>query len=168
MALTKILSSGLFTNFVNGMTMVDQWRLTASFTTNDATVTGWEQPDDATFANLGTAMTEASGIFTFPSTGLYKIHLIINGVNGSSDNSMSVQTQISSDSGSTYDAVAAAISGSASQNYSVSSDVLVNVTNATTFRCRFQTNSLGSGTNVYGDTDYNRSMVTFMRIADSQ
>jgi hypothetical protein len=168
MALTKVRSSGLFTDFNNGVVVVDQYRLTASFTTDSATVTGWEQNDDSSFSNLGTSMTEASGIFTFPSAGLYLIFYFGNGTNGSGDNTMSVQTQISTDSGSTYDLVAGAISGSAGQNYSVSSEAIVNVTDASTFRCRFFTNSMASGTAVYGDTNYNRTAVTFIRLADSQ
>jgi hypothetical protein len=159
MALTKVRSSGLFTDFNNGVVVVDQYRLTASFTTDSATVTGWEQNDDSSFSNLGTSMTEASGIFTFPSAGLYLIFYFGNGTNGSGDNTMSVQTQISTDSGSTYDF---------GQNYSVSSEAIVNVTDASTFRCRFFTNSMSSGTQVYGDTSYNRTAVTFIRLADSQ
>ena len=178
MALSKIQAESMnladtyaFTGTVSGasaLTVADQRRLTATFSTDSATVTGWEQPDNATFANLGAAMTEASGIFTFPSSGLYLVFYFGQGTNASGDNSFSVRTEISSDSGSTYDYVTQAISGSGGQNYSVTSEALVNVTDASTFRCRFFTNSMASGTHIYGDTDYNRTAVTFIRLADAQ
>ena len=63
-----------------GITMADQFRLSANFTTSGGTVTGWERPTDANgnnmrFAQLGTGMTESSGIFSFPSTGYYLIYI---------------------------------------------------------------------------------------------
>ena len=178
MALTKVRAGGVnladtfaFTGTVTGasaVTVVDQWRLTSNFTTDGGTLSPWEQPDDVTFSNAGTSMTVSSGVFTFPSSGLYLVFYFGQGTNGSGDNSMSVQTKISSDSGSTYDIVTSAISGSGGQNYSVTSESLVNVTDASTFRCKFDTQSMGSGTAVYGDTNYNRTAVTFVRLADAQ
>ena len=35
-----------------------------------------ERSDDATTGTIGTGMTESSGIFTFPSTGIYRIQVI--------------------------------------------------------------------------------------------
>ena len=53
--------------------MLDQWRLSATISDNDTTLTGWERPDDSSFGRIGTGMTESSGIFTFPSTGVYLV-----------------------------------------------------------------------------------------------
>ena len=54
--------------------MIDQWRLNADFGTNDAVInTGWERPDDPSYGRVGTGMTESSGIFTFPTTGVYPV-----------------------------------------------------------------------------------------------
>ena len=68
MALTKILAGGMS----SGITMADQFRLTASLTSS-GTLTNWERPTDANgnnmlFAQLSTGMTQSSGIFSFPST----------------------------------------------------------------------------------------------------
>jgi hypothetical protein len=58
-----------------GITEADQWRLTT--TTNQATdadiTTNWERVDSTGWDKIGTGMTESSGIFTFPSTGIYLI-----------------------------------------------------------------------------------------------
>ena len=68
--------TGLTSGFKNGITMADQWRLTAN--TNQG-VSGdissnWERVDTDGFNYIGTGLTESSGVFTFPSTGIYLIN----------------------------------------------------------------------------------------------
>ena len=62
---------------VKGMTMADQWRLTTnlslSATTTTVITSNWERPDQTGWAYVGTGMSESSGVFTFPETGIYKI-----------------------------------------------------------------------------------------------
>ena len=58
-----------------GITMADQWRVYNSqgVTGNVATnITSWERNDN-NFAGIGSAMTNSSHEFTFPSTGIYFI-----------------------------------------------------------------------------------------------
>ena len=68
--------SGTATGFgLAGITMADQWRTynTQSIGSNTtATITSWERNDN-TFAGIGSAMNESSGIFTFPTTGIYLV-----------------------------------------------------------------------------------------------
>ena len=69
------LSFGAVATGVDGITMADQWRTynTQSISGNTATtVTSWERNDNQ-FAGIGSAMTESSGIFTFPTTGIYLV-----------------------------------------------------------------------------------------------
>jgi hypothetical protein len=67
--------SGLAT--VNGITEADTWRITSNFTATtggyQAITSNWERDDSNLNINMGTGMTESSGIFTFPSTGVYLI-----------------------------------------------------------------------------------------------
>ena len=58
-----------------GITMVDQWRSTAAFTGNaDPIASNLEREDTApALSYFGSGMTESSGIFTFPSTGIYMV-----------------------------------------------------------------------------------------------
>jgi len=64
------LSSG----FANGITMVDRWRLSSNLTgTNQPISSNLERADETDAGFIGTGMTESSGIFTFPSTGIYLI-----------------------------------------------------------------------------------------------
>src|SRR5210317_502917 len=65
------VASGATNNL--GITMADQWRLTTNLTGDQDPITNLERPDESYFAKIGTGMTESSGIFSFPSTGLYLI-----------------------------------------------------------------------------------------------
>ena len=57
----------------------DTWRLSANFTIASAGIdydltSNWERVDDSGAGYLGTGMTESSGIFTFPATGIWLIN----------------------------------------------------------------------------------------------
>ena len=62
------------TSFTAGITMADQWRLTTTFQ-GDANpiASNLERVDTTGQGYIGSAMTQSSGIFTFPSTGVYEI-----------------------------------------------------------------------------------------------
>ena len=69
------ISGASLTGLSPGITMADQWRTynTQSISGNTATtVTSWERNDN-TFAAIGSAMNESSGVWTFPTTGIYLV-----------------------------------------------------------------------------------------------
>ena len=173
LAANAVSSAKMFSGFANGITMVDQFRLTANLTNpGSANITAnLERVDDASFSKMGTGMTESSGVFTFPSTGLYRIQAIgLFHIASGNDGAAELVTSVSSDSGSNYDVMAMAISGnlSGSQSYNThSSEAFVNVTNASTFRAKFETGSFAACTLV-GNTDYNQTSFSFIRLGDSQ
>ena len=61
-----------------GINEVDQWRVHTDFAgwVSAAIVSSnWERCDNApTLSKIGTGMSESSGIFTFPSTGIWQIY----------------------------------------------------------------------------------------------
>ena len=87
MSLVKLNSrSGL----TAGITMADAWRITANFekgSSGSAYLTSnWERVDTDGFGQIGTGMSNSSGEFSFPSTGIYFIHFqaYCDGQNGAS------------------------------------------------------------------------------------
>ena len=72
--------TGLASGFVNGggLTEIDHFRLSSAFTGDAEPITSnLERIDNSgLFEKTGTGMTESSGVFTFPSTGKYRIDLI--------------------------------------------------------------------------------------------
>ena len=71
------ISGANLTNLpASGITVADQWRLTAQKNTSSSQSiisANLEQIDTAGQGTLGSAMAESSGVFTFPSTGIYLV-----------------------------------------------------------------------------------------------
>jgi len=154
---------------LGGITEADQWRLTADISNPSGDVSSnLERVDDATFSKIGTGMSESSGIFTFPSTGLYQVTQSIQ-INANSDAFMGVYTKVSTDSGSSYTNIALTAAGitSGSTNATSTISVFINVTNASTFRVKFEYVSF-AGATVKGDTAQNETAFMFIRLGDSQ
>ena len=150
----------------------DMFRLSAD-TSNGANAditANLERVDDATFSKIGTGMTESSGIFTFPSTGLYQV--VCNpSVIAVSDNQAMVLTNVSSNSGGAFDEVAVATGGGGGSSYdmnSVYSSTFVNVTNASTFQVKFTTDSFGASSRLQGSSNKNRTSFAFIKLGASQ
>ena len=167
-----VTSAKMFSGFANGITEADQWRLTADLSNNGnlEITANLERVDDATFSKMGTGMSESSGVFTFPSTGLYFISMVTLIYVISGDGSAGVDMKISSDSGSNYDLVAHSDGGngnSAATYLTVTAETFVNVTNASTFRVKFFTNSM-TNSQLRGNTNSNDTSFTFIRLGDSQ
>jgi len=157
-----------------GITEADMWRLTAETGngTNAVISANLERVDDATFSKIGTGMTQSSGVFTFPSTGLYEVTanpMIL----ADDDANAYVKCDVSSDSGSNFDEVLRANGGNDGSNgnqhiVSVVQSTLVNVTNATTFRVKFSTESFSNASRLMASSDFNQTTFKFIRLGDSQ
>ena len=117
-------------------------------------------------------MTESSGVFTFPKTGLYKVIFEAEISNSNTDSNVEINVYVSSNSGSTYDRRGQMkVSGTASDTDTVggaSRSIVVNVTDASTFRYKLETDTLGSGSAIVGNTNNDRTSILFERITDSQ
>ena len=69
----KIMHNGLN---VTPTPMVDHWRMSSDTSDGtDATITAWNQVSTSNHqaGRIGSSMSVSSGIFTFPSTGIYNI-----------------------------------------------------------------------------------------------
>ena len=155
-----------------GITEADQFRLTAQLQANaDPISSNLERVDDATFSKIGTGMSLSSGVYTFPSTGLYLVGCHAE-FQISQDIGAEVQTFVSSDSGSNFDIVAVAMGGEQSSSFAhftSYSSTYVNVTDASTFRVKFKADGFAStDTRLRGDTGYNMTSFDFIRLGDSQ
>ena len=63
-------------NYTSGITEADSWRITTDNTASGANflTSNWER-NDRYFSKIGTGLTESSGVFSFPSTGIYSINM---------------------------------------------------------------------------------------------
>ena len=156
---------------VGGIIEADLWRLTTSFTGGAAPIaSNWERSDDASFSKIGTGMSQSSGVFTFPSTGIYWVvfHAQIQ-LNDSADNQVFATIQHSSNSGSNYDEVSYGLTGdgqTATRNTVVSSSY-VDITDTSTHRVRFLIESQDTNNTTVGSSTENQTWVEFIRLGDT-
>ena len=154
---------------VDGITMADQWRVNTNFNSNSSAyliTSNWER-NDTHFAQIGTGMTQSSGVFTFPSTGIYLIMYQFN-CQGTNMRYMGNYIEISPDGGSSYYVRAENYDSGGQTGYFGSSncDCIVDVTNASNFRARFYCSSSGPIT-TEATSNSQRTGVTFIKLGET-
>jgi len=70
---TGAITSAKLASGVGVIAEADQWRLITDVSADTSPVTAWERVDTAGQEKLGTGMTLSSGLFTYPSTGLWLV-----------------------------------------------------------------------------------------------
>ena len=78
---------------VPGITMADAYKVTSSFSGTAEITSNWARDTSRGGGNIGSAMSESSGVFTFPSTGIYLVHFQARG-NINNQNNREVIIQI--------------------------------------------------------------------------
>jgi hypothetical protein len=154
--------------FANGITSADIWRLTANISTSTDITANLEQPDTYSAGTLGASMSESSGVFTFPSTGIWLV-LVQATMRLTNDISARVETQISTDGGSNWNIATEATSGNTDTLQTIASSFsvsMIDVTDTSNIKVKFSTSSFG-GAQLDGSTDKNLTSFTFIRLGDT-
>lgn len=154
-------------SFVNAIAEVDQWYLNATQTTN-GTVTNWSRINFKAATQIGTGMSHASGVFTFPSTGKWLVLATANMAIEGND-SVNFVIQVTTDN-STYDNVVFITDGNGgttARNAGSAGNYFLDVTNTSLVKVRFDIASLGANSSLAGDSTNVRTHVTFIRLGDT-
>ena len=155
---------------LTGLEVADQWRLTSSTSggTNAVLSANWERNDGAGFGGLGSALTQSSGVFTFPATGFYLLTMAF-GIKAASDTSANVNLEVTVNN-SSYTEAAIMLAGnqdSTSTNTTAANSYILDVTNTTNVKIRFKSSSMASGSYVFGDTGSQYSGFSAVKLADT-
>ena len=154
-----------------GITNAQQWRLTTDFT-NDANpiASNLEQVDHDGAGKIGSDMTQSSGTFTFPDTGIWYIAFKAGFLSGSGDganfNFTEILTTINNSSYSTRNNTANASNGG-NQYMSAFSTTIFDVTDTSTHKVRFKVNVADSGITTLGNSDITLTGMDFIRLGDT-
>jgi hypothetical protein len=156
-----------------GITMVDQWRLTTDFTGIANPITSNLEQNDSSGNGvpLGSSMTQSSGVFTFPSTGIYMIIANLqgrgnDGSSGVTDSEFRLTTKVTTDN-SSYTEVAFNGTGMASGHYcATTSHYIFDVTDTTQCKCSFRV-FVNVDAMTHGDSGKNETHFTFIRLGDT-
>jgi len=161
---TVNLASGATNNL--GITQADQWRITAGFNTTGGDVTAnWERIDTDGPGLIGSGVSESSGIFTFPQTGIYFItaQSYISATSGALA-SQAIQIKTTQDN-SSYSTASLNYDSSSTTNYTASlfCSTLYDVTDTSTHKVKLSV--LSSGTSIFdGSTAHTATGISFIRL----
>ena len=169
---TGIMTATSFSGSGLGIAMAQQWRLTADSTGNQTPLTAWEAIDTFGQGSLGSAMTVSSGLFTYPSTGIY---LVLYNLVGSSDNhSQNIIGQIEhTTNDSTYNTAAIGHQGIYDFNDSypswatTSASYIFDITDTANQKTRFTFGAGQGNETVKGSSTISYTTVTFIRLGDT-
>jgi len=156
------------TGITQGITMADQWRLTANLNTNsDPISSNLERIDTTSQGTLGTGMTESSGIFSFPSTGIYLVRF--NFVGESSSDSFAGYIYATNDNSTYYELNEVFVRNNSGFNENASMETLIDVTNTSNVKVKFVSGGMAGNNNtvMYGSSTRNDTYFTFIRLGDT-
>ena len=168
------VSGASLTNLpASGITMADQWRYTGgvAFASTAVVVNAdWERIDTNAQGGLGTGMSQSSGIFTFPSTGIYSVSFHFNAYRVGESRYVFSEIQ-STQNNSTYVTITQSYThikqADSSATYcSANTNTLLDVTDTSNVKVRFRIRSVNEAT-LQGGTDENRTFATFIRLGDT-
>ena len=170
MAITNSGVSGI----TQGITMADRWGITANTNLTSANTyynitANWQKSTAAgdNTGSIGSAMTESSGIFTFPSTGIY--YIVYDCLTGTSNDQLNMWSYIATGTdGSDHNHLSVkASSGDSGTMNSVSHSALLDVTDTSTQKVYVRAYAANTGCYVSGNANSERTCITFIRLGDT-
>ena len=156
-----------------GLSMHESWHVSSALDpaggSND--ITGTWARSNSTHGYIGSAMTESSGVFTFPSTGIYYVQITGGFFRTSSDShgytGFNILTATDGSSFSNKQGNYSAIPGLSGTTYSIATaSYTFDVTSTSTHKVKFQTVVEGSGTSVL-ESNNRKLNVEFTKLGET-
>ena len=184
MPFTKLLPTSIdlaqnftFTGTVagaGGITSASQYRLTTDTTNSNLSsgviVNNWELNDTSGYVTLGSPVTQSSGTFTFPSTGIWLVRAVFafyedtGGTDTITAQMYGTRNNFSNtnDQMENYTTVFDGYS-----NASVTGEHLYDVSDTSNHKMQFGIAGLQEGNYLRGNTNKNSTSVLFIRLGDT-
>ena len=152
-----------------GITQADQWRITSGFNASSSAyiTSNWERVDTDGFGQIGTGMSQSSGEFTFPSTGIYLIDFRSRGLSSSVSTYVGIKIYTTLNN-SSYDEASNSYDSVASNGkyFAVGCQHIFDVTSTSTHKVKFQAESEATAS-FHGNSDRTDTGVSFLRLGDT-
>jgi len=165
-----VSSAKMFSGFANGITEADAWRITtntvfSSSGSSDVTA-NWERTDSDGFDEIGTGLSESSGIFSFPSTGYYYINHFSSTTAAAARAYTSMSLKITLNN-SSYSHATSNYANIAGANYlsSNTASFIVKVTDISNIKFKFEVQRSDTFT-LLGSTSESRSGFSCIKLGD--
>jgi len=165
--------TALTSGFVNGSTALneaDQWRLTTDYSNasngvNEVLTANLER-NDTDFAKIGTGLSESSGVFSFPSTGIWLIqaqtYITLSSATSAAHFSILVTTDNANYNTRAYTQVGA----DTNRGDACMCQCYVDVTDVSNVKFKIQTNG-GTYITWNGHSSQNETTITVLRLGDT-
>jgi hypothetical protein len=173
-ALPAISGASLTGLPAGGITEADQHRLTTSLQSPSDGVTyitqNWERVDTDGFGKIGTGMSEAAGVWTFPSTGVWLI--TFNARAGSPADARYITARINTTTdNSSYDLASisyGSLNPVSSYWYTtVECKFIFDVTSTSTHKVKFSVGAIVNDVQFHGGSNQNETYVTFLKLGET-
>ena len=150
----------------------DQWRCTADFSASSQDfMSNWERVDSDSFTQLGTGISQSSGYWSFPNTGLWLIEFSVACWHNSYDRRFIYNKILTTTNNSSYAVRSESysnVSDPTSDAYYTSchTNYLFDVTDVA--NCKFYVSAQADGSITWiGHTDLNQTSITCTRLGDT-
>ena len=158
-----------------GILMADQWLLTSNFSPGGAVSlinSGWGQVSRAGYGIIGSSMTQSSGVFTYPQTGIYFVEYTCGLISTSQQRYMGSRIQTTHNNNNYAHATDVlshcGLTNSFGSYIQTTSSVIQDVQDVTQDKIRFSAVSFTpANTTVQGDSSRAVTFVTFIRLGDT-
>jgi hypothetical protein len=151
-----------------GITVADEWRVTAGTTVDTGDVhisSNWERVDTAQQGTIGSAMSESSGTFTFPSTGIWQVAFTSTGHSSSTEQDfVYVSLRVG---GAEIAFQYSNCHGGGNVYYHARTDSLVDVDDTSADTVKFYMTAQSGSVNAHGSSTANKTYATFIRLGDT-
>jgi len=168
---TVVTTASPLTSVPGAITHMTQYKMDAVIATvNDDVITNWELPD-RNYNGVGTAVSVASGLFSFPVTGTW---LATSSYSCYSNSGgvlyMGFKHEFSTDSGSSFTTLAGDVLNSAHTTNAFNqgaAHMVLHVSDISTYRFRIIVQTSDSQGRINGSSTETRSNVVFIRLGDA-
>ena len=154
------------------ITVVNTWRINTTEiheNVNGVITANWEENDTSGYGKIGSSLTNSSGVFSFPTTGMYYILSHWRFLIGTaSDGAANVSMEVTTDGTNYTDGNIMTVGdGGGSFTQHASGDFFFDVTNTSTHKFRWRTHSMGGNSRLLGSSSENSSYFTAIRLGDT-
>jgi hypothetical protein len=166
------VSGASLTGITAGISEADEWRLTSDVSGGANPITGTWERNDTNMDKIGTGMSESSGVFTFPSTGIYAVNYHVYAtLSSAADRVADMYIQACSD-GSTFNITIGyhsfnLFNSGSNTHGGGETGAIFDCTNVSTHKVRFATGFGNGSTQLKGSTNQNYTWVRFVKLGDT-
>ena len=154
-----------------GSLVADTFRLTSALTTTDSDLTAnLERADDTLAGHVGTAMSQSSGIFTFPVTGIYYVQFVLTFYRTGATRYVGGHIYGTANDFTAQDDLAYSYGSIDNQSANVHDNITVSClfdcVNTSTHKVKFYV-SAAANTTFNGDSDRNITHMQFIKVGET-